>query len=336
MLGLPFLLGAVMISPQMTEDSPAKIVARCASQLRNAKTISGTYTLRTSGAKTFAGTVNFVLEKDSKIMLEGKNTKEVFDGKMHMVADKGKKTFTLRDVRTTGIPYQVGFEGFPIIKNSPVMSFLNAKRADLRNVDGQSMVAVTGDDRIVYISPESALPMGASLRMGGIQYEMRFSNVVLNPVVTPETFEALLPGDFTQIPFVTPSMIKLGDRALSMENAGQPMLTQFIGEKEKQVLIFTNSNAPSRESVSLMNRFAADLDDSRIGFTVIAQNGKPSGMASSNKALKFINDAALGQNQIASAYGVTQFPSVVVVDQSGKVIHRQVGSETDFLLKVIR
>jgi outer membrane lipoprotein-sorting protein len=336
MIGIPFLLTAAMVAPQRADESADKIIVRCSTQLRNAKTLSGTYTLRASGTKTFAGTVDFILEKDSKLVLEGKNTKEVFDGKIHLVADKNKKTYNLRDPRTSGIPYQVGFEGFTNIKGSPVMSFLDPKRSEMRTVDGSKVVAVTGSDRVVYISPESALPFGVSMMIGGTRYEIRFSNVVLNPVVQSGAFETVVPGDYTFVPYVSPSMIKVGIAASQMDNPAQEVVSANIKESEKQVLIFTNNNVPSRETISTLNRFATDLDDQRIGFTVIAQNGKPSGMDRTNKALKFVNDTAMGQNQIATAYGVTQFPSIIVVDRNGKVLHRQVGSETDFLLRVIR
>lgn len=336
MLGLPFFISAATMMPQRMDSSPEKIVARCATQLRNAKTLSGTYSLRASGAKAFAGTVNFVLEKDAKIALDGKNSKEVFDGKTHIVADKARKTYTVRDPRTSGIPYQVGFEGFANIKGSPIMSFLDSKKSDMRTVDGVPVVAVSGNDRIVYISPESALPYGVSMIIDGVRYEMRFSNVVLNPVVSAGTFDAIVPGDFTQVPYVTSSMIKVGKKAMTMENPGQSVLSANIQGSDKHVLLFTNSNVPSREAVTSLNRFASELDDQRVGFTVVAQGGKPSGMDKSNKALKFVNDMALMQNQIANAYGVIQFPSIVVVDRNGTVLHRQVGAETDFLLKAIR
>ena len=334
MNGLLFIINtAGRLELHTEEELPSIVVERCANYLKTGKILSGTYEIKATGEKKFTSTVDFILKKDNLVTLDGKSSQEIFDGKWHFVANKLEKTYVLKDPRITGIPYQVGFEAFTKVKGSGLEKVFDPSKAVATVFDGRPMVAIKQADRTIYISPQTALPYGVEMTLGAVNYELRFTKLDLNPNVAENSFRISPPVDYKFVPYDFPTMLKVGKKAPKLESPAQTALDALSTQHPTIVLIFVNENEPSKETLESMNKMAATKD--KISFVVITGSEKVAGSSKRLSNLNFVVDNSLGTKNLASAYGVAQYPSIYVTTDDGTLIHRQIGGTESFLQMVL-
>ena len=323
------LISAVFLAASTGQRIDAQEVAsRYLRQLQNASTVSGVYNLSLSGGAYGSGDVKFSLDREGHFRAMTSNSEEIFDGKYKYVRDLVRNTYKIYDSRAAGFPLLTGFE--PLVQSKNI-----ERKLDIFNGTGSPVVTTFEGTEAVqmafgnqrrYINPASALPSGYTETVDGVQYKAVFKQVNLEPRLGPNPFAFTPRAGERQVPVLTSGLIPVGRQlqASKLRGVSNSILT---------VLVFVRPSGAA--SVDAMNGLADLARRSRPKLNVLAVS------TDTQNANQFFRGrrtpvTTIQDNELARAAGVSQYPTMVVVDRDGRVVHAEAGGLEGTLKSVLQ
>lgn len=341
MIGITFVLKAVialgtpnlgkvteLAAPQIDATSVARAYIE---KLKSAQTATGTYTIRSAGRQNFTGKVDFALSKDNQMWLNSRTTSEHFNGTTHILVDKLRETYRVRDPRVFGVPYLAGFEPFLKLNNSPLLKSIVATNSTVSQFEDQDLVALRFGNQTNYIDPVSKDVVAVVRQTEGSVVTYRFSNIDFNRRVDVSNFGFSSPASFKLVPNTSTSLIEIGSSAPTQESEVQSRLSKAIADRDLTLLIFANNNAPSIDLIKKVQTWSPSLSQ-KVTPVVVTNVRKQADLAKSYRGLQFILDSSMSSESLLQVYGANLFPTVYLLDRDGKVLYRQIDGN-EFLLQ---
>ena len=313
----------------VAQTSPVQVAERYRDTLRSAQSISGSYTvvLRKEGIERM-GSVAFAVAKNGRSRQTTGVTDEIFDGNMLFTRNYATSTYTVKDKRIFGAPLIPGLEFF--IDNSDYKSItqgINLNSAVNSTFAGAEAVQILGNSQQVFISPSSSLPLGFVYE-GGPSVTGTFNGLRLNSGVTDADFIFLPKTGERQVPVTTPGLIAVGSKLPTAANqAVRDAIRNMLADNKHAVLVFASRD--SAASLDLMKGIASinrgSNNTARAMAISSANNNIADKFQRSRPFIPVVIDAATSDLSLATACGVSLYPTVIVVNQAGTVVHAEVG-----------
>jgi outer membrane lipoprotein-sorting protein len=329
------LTAALFLALSNGQQVDAQEVAnRYLRQLKNASAISGVFSLSLGGAAIGTGEANFAINREGQFRVSTSGSEEIFDGRYKFVRDITKMTYQVFDSRSVGFPLLTPFE--PIVQSKSISDrtapiFTGTGSPVVTDFDGASSVQMAFGDTRRYINPATGLPSGFTLNANGVQYKGVFKQVNLEPRLSNNTFVfEPKPGE-RQVPVVTPGLAKIGAQ---LAGANDKPLAGSFSNTILTVVVYTRaSQTVSNDAMIALGSLARK---SRPRLNVIAinsENQSPSQYFRGRKTpISTITDTA----NLTQAAGVTQFPTMIVVDRDGRIVHAEAAGMEGTLKSVLQ
>jgi outer membrane lipoprotein-sorting protein len=311
---------AIILPLTAIQTIDADVVAsRYISLLQNSNTASGVFNVTVTGAMAGQGDVTFAINRDGQFRLTTLVNEELFDGKLKYSRDFNKLTYKVYDSRAAGFPLLTAFE--PIVRSKSVDlrdPLFSGKGSPIStSFDGTPAVEMAYGTQRRYINPATALPSGYTDAVNGVQYRAVFKQVNLDAQLGQNTFSFNpRPGE-RQVPVITEGLIAAGQ---TLNLASSNDLSNRVGGSILTVLVFVRpSNAASADAMSGLADLARKSRP-KLNVIAVSSDNKTAAQYFRNRRtpVPTIEDA-----QLTRAAGVTQFPTMLILDRNAKVIHAE-------------
>jgi outer membrane lipoprotein-sorting protein len=325
---------AMIANPQV--EQAGDIVRRCNVSLTSAQTVVGNYLVAADGDQKFFGRVNFSLKKGSNLVLDSLRTTEIFRDNFQFVIDKRTKTYQVRDPRVFGVPYLIGFESFIDDDRISLKDYIKADQTSLVTFDGKLAAKVVNKYQTVYIDAVTALPAGYEYSVGGTKYLVRYRDVQLNKELKADTFSFTPSAGMKEVAVDSPAMLAINSLVPFKDSVAshKSLKTMIEGKKATVVAFIGNEGAPSSELVNRMRELAKTAPK-ELGMVVVSDKKDLRRIVQGRLGLNHIVETEISGNRLASVFGVSNRPSLYVLDSSGKVVHRQIGGSENLLREAL-
>jgi hypothetical protein len=251
------------------------------------------------------------------------------------VIDKRNKTYQLRDPRIFGVPYLLGFESFVDDKQTKLSSVLKPEGSTLVTFDGKLAAKVPTGDQVIYIDAKTALPVGCEYKVGATKYLLRYRDVQLNKDLRTDAFSFNPSSGMKEIPVDTLSMIKIGERAPSIDgSAAQKALGNYVSDKKVTVVAFVQSNSSASSAFVQKMRDLSKSSPKELGMVVVSNTRDTGKLVKGKLGLPLIVEGGV-KDLLTSAYGVTNYPTIYILDSEGVVRHRQIGGSESLIREAL-
>ncbi len=305
-----------------------EVANRYLRQLQNANAVSGVYNLSITGGTYGMGDVKFSLNREGQFRAMTSTSEEVFDGKFKYLRDLRRNTYQVFDSRSAGFPLLTCFE--PMVQSKNIRRegdiFTGTGSPVATTFEGTDAVQMAFNNQRRYINPVTALPSGFTETVGGVQYVGIFKQVNLEPRLGQNPFNFTPRAGERQVPVVTDGLVAVG-RTLPVTNL------RGVSNSVLSVLMFVRPSGSA--SVDAMNGLADLAKRSRPKLNVLAVS------TDNQNANQFFRGrrtpiTTIQDEGLARAAGVTQYPTMVVVDRMGRVIHSEAAGMEGTLKSVLQ
>ncbi|RZL64797.1 MAG: hypothetical protein EOP29_29660 [Rhodococcus sp. (in: high G+C Gram-positive bacteria)] len=253
------------------------------------------------------------------------------------------RTYERRNVFVYGTPFLIGYQNF-------IKSEIDGRKTRLMTYGPASFVEVAGrryvrhtsgsGDRTITvdIDPETKLPARWRWQTGSGTYEAVFGNVVLNQSIPNSAFDVpALTAGYTLVPTIEertlPALGTMGANIQGRTVQGRDFdLLATAATRRATVVAFVNPNDANSANAALgIRNIVGNRRDVEVVYV--------SSVADREVTQRFLKSARLSNacligepaNGAISGYGVRLYPTVVVLDATGKVTSRMLGfDETAF------
>lgn len=336
---------------------PAAVVRESDRLLFDAQTATGTFrVVRGNGS---VGRVDFALDKPTALSLRSAGRIDVFDGRKHIIANPGERTYEERDADAYGIPYLIGFTAFVNLKapngTAAAAAALLPKFGAGRSVEvaGKRVVrrsaVVNGETIDVDLDPATKLPVRWTWVHGGETITAFFENVVLNGPIPVGTFDvpALTAGatvrptaEEVALPAIgaSPTLVTGPDVTGRSYDLGAEVrrrrttIVAFItaGHPASADALQSLANLSRRVELRNVGVVAVIASASRAETNLLLENTNFSGRRSPGTSL----DGATAL-EARKSFGVALPLTVFVLDAEGRVRARSIGYDEPMLLSAL-
>lgn len=310
-----------------------EVANRYLRQLQNARAISGVFDLSVSGVSFGSSEAKFEINRDGHFKVVTSSSEELFDGKYKYVRDLSKMTYKVFDIRATGFPLLTTFE--PLVQSDSIQSrgdlFTGTGSPVVTTFEGANSVQMVFGTQRRYLNPVTALPLGYTDTVNGLQYKAVFKQVNLEPRLGARAFEfSPKPGE-RQVPVVTDGLVKVGS---TLPGATSPLLQGRLGNSILTVIVYTRaSGASSNDAMNALGNLARRA---RPKLNVIAINSEAQPAAQYFRGRRTPITTIQDSDNLTQSAGVSQFPTVVVVDREGRVVHAEAAGMEGTLQSVLQ
>lgn len=318
-------------------EEPKDLLVNSNRMLAEAKTVSGVFYI--AGDTGPLEKVEFKLAKPNKLALTGPQKSDFFDGVSHYIVYPDKKQFEQRDYRVSGLPYLIGFEAFLAQADGKpwpnLPQYGNPKLIDLEGSPAIQTSYTDGSESVtVYIDAATKIPRGWNWASGTRRSAVRFKNVELNKPQAADTYTYNPSSDFTQIASTdTRSTLAIGTQAPDFADVKGKRFYELMKGNKATVLAFINPKYVTSADILTEYKSMSDAYASKgVGFVLasvgVSDNDLKRVLKTYTPGSKIpVLNTGLTRDKGAALYGVTAYPSVFLIDQQGKIAHRQIGFE---------
>jgi outer membrane lipoprotein-sorting protein len=297
-----------------------EVADRYLRQLQNAQAVSGTFKLSVSGAAAGSSEAKFVINREGHFRVSTSSTEELFDGRYKYVRDLNKQTYKVFDTRAIGFPLLTAFEPLvqsPLIQNRTEL-FTGTGSPVASSFEGANSVQMAFGNQRRYINPATALPAGYTESANGIDYKAVFTMVNLEPRPSASAFEFTIKPGERQVPVVTSGLMKVGS---VLPSGSESPLGGRFSNSILTVLVFTRaSGAASNDAMIGLCNLARQ---SQPKLNVLAINSETQPAAQYFRGRRTPIPTIQDTTNLTQSAGATQFPTLVVVDREGRVLHAE-------------
>ena len=340
-------IGLFIAASAIQRNQAGDVLAKSLLTLDRAKTVVGVFTQTSAGEHGIARG-EFHLKKDANLAVFSKLNSEICDGVMRTSIDRVRGTYTVRDVRVFELPYLPGFEGFTLnngkslvekFKNEAITARTAAQPQNVRmtRMDGKDVVAYTVGGSNIFLDTVTAMPIGAEFRgENGKRVSMKFSNVKTDVNVPDNTFSFHGNEREQEVKVFQRGMMNVGNRLPVANTEGMAMLDKAMkGKRNSVILFFDDKNAPCGEMLQKMYQISKHCpkDVAVIG---VARTKNWRKMFTGRLNFTVIEDAEFTKDSIVGAFGVTNYPTLYVIDHQSEATYVQIGSNDGELNPILR
>ena len=311
-----------------------EVATRYLRQLQNANAAAGVFSLSLNGAAVGTGEAQFAINREGQFRVSTTGSEEIFDGRYKYVRDIPKMTYQVFDSRSTGFPLFTPFE--PIVQSKSIADrtvalFTGTGSPVVTQFEGANSVQMEFGSTKRYLNPSTALPSGFTMSAGGVEYKGVFKQVTLEPRLGNNlvTFSSK-PGE-RQVPVVTNGLPKVGT---SLPGGADKSLAGRFSNAILTVVVYTRaSQAASNDAMIALGDLARK---SRPKLNVIAINSESQPASQFFRGRRIPVSTILDSTGLTQAAGVTQFPTMIVADREGKVVHAEAGGMEGTIKSVLQ
>jgi outer membrane lipoprotein-sorting protein len=298
-----------------------EVATRYLRQLQNANAAAGVFSLSLRGGAVGTGEAQFAINREGQFKVSTTGSEEIFDGRYKFVRDIPKMTYQVFDSRSTGFPLFTPFE--PIVQSKSIADrtvalFTGTGSPVVTQFEGANSVQMEFGATRRYINPVTALPSGFTMSVGNVEYKGVFKQVTLEPRLGDNTFTFAPKAGERQIPVVTSGLPKVGSY---LPGASEKPLAGRFSSAILTVVVYTRaSQAASNDAMVALGDLGRT---SRPRLNVIAINSESQPASQFFRGRRLPVSTIFDAAGLTQAAGVTQFPTMIVVDREGKVVHAE-------------
>ena len=340
-------IGIFVAATAMQRDTAGAVVKKSLLMLKSAETVVGSFVQSIPGKPGLARG-EFHLKKGAKLAVFGKMNSEICDGMFRTSIDNRKGTYTVRDVRVFELPYLPGFEGFTMTSGMSLAEKFSAESEGSRGpaqpenvrmatLDGKPVVAYSVGGSNVFLNPVDGKPVGADfIGENRVVTNMRFLDVKIGATVPDSAFKFRGADDMREQKIVERGMMRVGQRMPISNIEAMTMLNkEMVGKRSTIVLFFDDKNAPSGEMLKKM----FDISKNRpkdIAVVGVTKSKNWRKMFTGKLNFTVIEDAPLTKDSLIAQFGITNYPTMYVIDQNSEATYVQIGMNDSELNPILR
>ena len=316
------LTSAVFLALQTGQQVDAQeVAARYLRQLQNATTASGVFDLSLSGVTAGQGTVKFAINREGQFRVTTAVNEELFDGRYKYSRDFKAQTYKVFDSRAAGFPLLSAFE--PMVQSKNVQRtleiFTGTGSPVITNFEGKDAIQMAFGTQRRYINPGTGLPAGYTDTVNGIQYKAAFRQINIDSPLSSDAFVFNHRAGERQVPVVTDGLISVG-KTLSID-ASSPVASRMNGSILTALVFVRPSNSASADTMNGLADLARRARP-KLNVIAISSDNQPAEQYFRGRRTPV---PTLRAPELTSAARVSQFPTIVVIDRNGRVVHAEAG-----------
>ncbi len=204
--------------------------------------------------------------------------------------------------------------------------------------------ASMGHKVLLYVHPESLLPLGSIATAGGTEYEMRYVSVE-ERIVTDRELTFVAPRDakaFSGPPDIS-KLIKIGSTLPAFQGAdfnGRPLASAAISRQYRGFMLnfWFSACTGCVQEMPVLAKLAGSLQAQKIGVLGVnpIDQSKDAKRTSTLQKLNYPTLVGASAKKLADSVGVGTYPVTVVVNAQGKVVDAILGFDEARLRKALK
>ncbi|MBB6051614.1 peroxiredoxin [Armatimonas rosea] len=204
--------------------------------------------------------------------------------------------------------------------------------------------AAMGHDVLLYIHPESLLPLGSIATAQGTEYELRYLSVEERPLTARDlTFIAPRDAKVFSSPPDLSKRIRVGTKLPAFTGTdftGRSIDSRQVSKRHRGLLLnfWFSACTGCIQEMPLLAKLAAPLQAQKIGILGVnpIDTSRDAKRTSTTYGLRYATLVGTGARKLAEAVGITTYPVTVLVNAQGLVVEVILGFDEQRLQKALK